>query len=261
VDVSQPPSHVFQNAPAWIVVAVLALAVLVALELGHRAGRRWPIRGNLAALQAGIFGIATLLMAFSFSAAEVRFDERRVLAVREANAIGTLYLRAGYLPPESRDTLRRLLPPYLELHIRVSDPRLSWAEVRALKAENDRLQQQLWAVLEGQAQTLMPTILLLNTNAMNEMIDVSAMRWAAALARLPTLVLTMLFTVTLASALLVSYKPGNDRRDLPQWALFLLTSVMVMLTLLDLDRPPRGFIRTSQQPLIELSESLRSRSP
>lgn len=256
-----PRLTLYEMAPAWAIALVLLVAALGALEVGHRLSRVSTERGNLSALQAAVFGLATLLMAFSFSAAQVRFDERRVLAIQEANAIGTLYLRAGYLPPASRDEMRRLLRRYLEVHLELVLPDRTRAQVARLLEENGRIQSQLWGVLEGQAQALPAPVLILVTPALNDVIDISAQRWSTALARLPWLVTVMLFTVILASALLVSYRPGSAGRSFPQWALFLVTSVMVMLTLLDLDRPPMGFIRTSQQPLLELRETLRASPP
>jgi hypothetical protein len=54
------------------------------------------------AVAAAIFGLMGLLIAFTFSGAASRFDERRHLIVQEANAIGTFYLRLDLLPAESR---------------------------------------------------------------------------------------------------------------------------------------------------------------
>lgn len=256
-----PAPNLYEMAPAWVFALLLVVAMVVALEAGYRFSQFWPDRGNLSAVQTTVFGLTGLLMAFSFAGAQVRFDERRVLAVQEANAIGTLYLRASYLPDAPREEMRRLLRRYLEVHLEFARPGLGRGRVQELTAQNERLQSQLWAILEGQAHTLSSPILLLTTTALNNVIDVSAQRWATALARLPWLVVVMLFTVILASALLVSYRPAAPGRDFAQWAVFILTSVMVMLTLLDLDRPPKGFIRTSQQPLEMLRDSLRRGGP
>ena len=62
-----------------------------------------------------------LLIAFTFSGAASRFDQRRHLIIEEANAIGTTYLRAGYLPDPASSEIRELLREYVPLRINVAD--------------------------------------------------------------------------------------------------------------------------------------------
>lgn len=75
----------------------LGMAMLLLLEAGRRIGI-WRRRKNPAAsdkeggaVDAAIFGLMGLLIAFTFSGAASRFDERRHLIVQDANAIGTFY--------------------------------------------------------------------------------------------------------------------------------------------------------------------------
>ena len=49
-------------------------------------------------MEGVIFGLLSLLIAFTFSGAASRFERRRDLIVQEANAIGTAYLRIDLLP-------------------------------------------------------------------------------------------------------------------------------------------------------------------
>jgi hypothetical protein len=82
----------------------LFVAMFAMLELGHRPGvRRRRIDAESAAAGTGVvegavFALLGLLIAFTFSGAASRFDERRKLIVEEANAIGTAYLRLDLLP-------------------------------------------------------------------------------------------------------------------------------------------------------------------
>ncbi|MEO8308709.1 MAG: hypothetical protein ABI616_11795 [Pseudomonadota bacterium] len=106
----------------------LLLVILVAIywgatELGFRLAR-WrgatvdeAGKSHVSSLQGALLGLLALLLGFSFSMAISRYDTRRSLVLEEANAIGTTYLRAGFLPSEQGNEARRLLPPML---IRVS---------------------------------------------------------------------------------------------------------------------------------------------
>ena len=88
-------------------LALLALLVL-ASEFGFRAGRRRgptssdAVRQQVGNIQAALLALFALLLAFTFSMALSRFDQRRQLVVREANAIGTAALRARLLPAPQR---------------------------------------------------------------------------------------------------------------------------------------------------------------
>ena len=56
-----------------------------------------------------------LLIAFTFYGAGFRFDARRNLLVREANAIGTTYLRLDLLPPDTQPELRQEFRTYVHV--------------------------------------------------------------------------------------------------------------------------------------------------
>jgi hypothetical protein len=81
----------------------LFLAIVLATELGRRIGswRQQRVGGPLpgtAAVDAAIFALFGLLLAFAFSSAAARFDHRRDMIVAEANDIGTAYLRIDLAP-------------------------------------------------------------------------------------------------------------------------------------------------------------------
>jgi hypothetical protein len=46
-------------------------------------------------VEGAVFGLLGLLIAFTFSGAASRFDDRRALIVEEANDIGTAWLRVA----------------------------------------------------------------------------------------------------------------------------------------------------------------------
>ena len=70
--------------------------------------------------------LLALIIGFSFSMAGSRFDQRKNLEESEADAIGTEYVRADFLPADNAAKARSLLRNYL-------DQRISFYETR-----NDR---------------------------------------------------------------------------------------------------------------------------
>lgn len=88
---------------------------------GVRLSRQFPLdddmRQDFNTLQAAALTLLGLIIAFSFSLAAERYDQRKNLEEAEANAIGTEFVRADLLPPADASRLRTLLKAYLDLRI------------------------------------------------------------------------------------------------------------------------------------------------
>jgi hypothetical protein len=97
------------RTPLWIVGLSCMAGLIVAHEFGYRAGRRFvPRDGHTDAkgyLVSSALSLASLMMAFTFGAAQTDFRLRQGLVSAEANAIGTAYLRIQTLDQPARDQL------------------------------------------------------------------------------------------------------------------------------------------------------------
>src|SRR6476660_6351671 len=113
--------------PVVGIFLVFAVVASIAYELGYRVGRWWQARtpdeveGPTSVIVGSLLGLMAFLLAISMGMASDRFDARRGLVLTEANAIGTTYLRAGYLPAPYGDESRVLLREYVPLRISTSD--------------------------------------------------------------------------------------------------------------------------------------------
>jgi hypothetical protein len=100
------------------------LGMLVLLETGRRLGVRRLAKdpegapAGTGAVDAAVFALLGLLVAFTFSGAASRFEERRNLIVEETNDIGTAYLRLDLVrarvPRGQPESHPRLPIPLLE---------------------------------------------------------------------------------------------------------------------------------------------------
>ena len=109
--------EVLYDHSSILIVLTLLVCTVAAMEIGVRRGRRKKAIATEAITQANavlasMLGLLALLLAFTFSAALQRFDDRSQTVVAEANAIGTAYLRALLLPAGMRDEVRALLRQY-----------------------------------------------------------------------------------------------------------------------------------------------------
>ena len=89
-----------EQAPIWIVGLIMVAGLALVHELGARAGRRLPSAiddgEGRAYLVSSALALLGLMLAFTFGAAEQRFNVRQRLVVDESNAMGTAYLRILY---------------------------------------------------------------------------------------------------------------------------------------------------------------------
>ena len=106
--------QILDSIPMWAVYPLSVLALLAFLEAGYWLGK-FLKRKSAAKNDAGIGAIsgATLallafLLAFTVSFAVGVFGERRIAVLDEANAIGTTYLRAGFLLRSAQQGLLRV---------------------------------------------------------------------------------------------------------------------------------------------------------
>src|SRR6516165_5215938 len=94
----------------------------------------------------GTLTLLALIIAFTFSMAVTRYDQRKHYEEQEANAIGTEYARADLLPAADAAKVRSLLKRYLDLRIRAYETRRR-QKLREIDADTARLQSELWSAV------------------------------------------------------------------------------------------------------------------
>src|SRR3954452_6251641 len=108
---------------ATIVSGLLFLGMLLFIDLGYRIGRRRKrstpdtTDEGSGTVDAAVFGLLGLILAFTFSGASNRLDVRRAQIVQESNAIGRAYLRVHLLPSTEQPAIRDLFRKYLDSRI------------------------------------------------------------------------------------------------------------------------------------------------
>jgi hypothetical protein len=241
-------------------IFVVSLAViLVASEVGRRLGVRAKAQGgDIATLEAAILGLLALMISFTFAMALSRFEARRDTVLEEANAIGTTALRARLLPaPHATETLN-LLREYVQLRLDVTQGLRSALENDAVIARSNAIQESLWQqakAVSAKDSGMVPTGVFIQS--LNEMIDDQAKRLTAIRNRVPNIVLLGLYAIAAVASAFAGYADGLEPRGsrLPVYLMGTLVCAVILL-IQDLDRPGSGFIRVSQQPMIDTASSL-----
>jgi hypothetical protein len=241
--------------------------VLVAAEIGFRIGI-WQQRRDPSALKGqtigvvlgGMLGLMAFLLAFCIGIVINQHNGRKAMVVTEANAVGTAYLRAGFLDEADRNVSRDLLREYVDLRLATAaDPALFDSTL----ARSEEIHSQLWSIVEENIrQGRESDIMALYVDSINTVIDVHGERLAAADLRLPRLLGIVLFVATLLSFLLVGVANSADgKRDPFAILLFSLAFVAVLMLVVDLDRAQQGLLTVSQTALSDLLRQMTTPLP
>lgn len=246
---------------------VLFMGVLALIEAGRRIGAmRLSQEGESAtkgfgAVVGAIFGLLGLVLAFLFSGALNRFDERRHLVVEEANDIGTAWLRIDLLPetlqPAMRDLFRRYLDSRIEVYRKLPDIDAARIELARMIG----LQEEIWKLaVSSSAQSGSSTAAMLLLPALNAMIDITTTQTEATRLDPPLTIFAMLGVLALACSLFAGYDMASRPRlnFLHSTAFALVLSVTVYI-IVDLEYPRLGLIRMtdSDQVLVDLRASMK----
>jgi hypothetical protein len=246
--------------PVPLTFLLIAAVLLLGFEVGFRGGRWWQDRtpeeteGPTGTLVGSLLALMAFLLAITMSMASDRFDTRRGLVLQEANAIGTTYLRAGYLPAPYGDESRALLRQYVPLRITTTDR----AELAANIAKSEEIQAALWTRAEAVARDHGSDVNALYIESLNEVIDLHTSRVIAGIyARVPETILVLLLVGSALTLVMVGYGAGLTRRRSSVTAIVLVIALSAVLTIvIDLDRPRDGLVQVNQQPLIDLQRQL-----
>ena len=249
-------------------LAVLGL-LLLTIEVGYRLGDKAPpgltdsAKSQVLAISGAIFGLLALLLGFTFSMSLNRFEQRKQLVVQEANAIGTTYLRSGLLPEPDRSVVAGLLRSYVDARLDFYNLRNDQAQFKIVIDRTEKLQQELWSHgASVVSKDDRPVTTGLFIQSLNEVIDLHSARVAAMENHVPEPVLLLLFLVALMTAVLVGYGCGlAKRRHLFSTSIVAVLIGMVIIAIIDLDRPARGLIRVSQNSMTRLHDSMKNDAP
>jgi hypothetical protein len=255
------------NFVALFLVLGLFLGMLTMLTLGQRLGR-WSLaqqpdaaRARLTGVEAAIFGLMGLMIAFTFSGAAARYEFRRQLVVDEANAIGTAYLRLDLLPAASQPALRDQFRRYVTARIAVERVLPDIEASNAQAAVAAAVQNDIWSGVLAALKEAPPLATIVVIPALNEMINVPTERAIAMFTHTPKLIFAVLLILGLVCSLLAGYVLADT--ETRQVRLYIVAfAVVVTLTIyviFDLDYPRFGFIRLdfADQALLDVLSKMK----
>ena len=254
------------SLPIAVVIGLFALVTLAIYEIGFRIGRWWQDRmpgeqeGPAGVLIGALLGLMAFMLAVVMGMAADRFDTRRGMVLTEANAIGKAYLEAGYMPEPQAEQLRALLREYLPLRIATNDlPQTQAAIQRSIE-----IHAEMWAVIQPVARSAYISDLMSSLgDSVTDVVNINESRVVAGVySRVPETILLLLLGGSALSLGMVGYGAGIAGRRSVVTAVIMVVALGAVLTVvIDLDRPQEGFLRVSQQPLLDVQKWIGTPTP
>ena len=260
----------FRSAPIWLLGLILFLCTAgmalagarisswVSDKPGHWAKLTEAQEGYVVAT---VYTLLGLLIGFTFAMAVERFETRRQLVVQDADSIEELYLRAQLLDEPHRTRFSNLLVGYTENHIQLAQTHGDEAAAAKLIADDQRLLRDLWTATIPAFQSIRSLDFSSSfVDSVNQVIRADADRKAARRAQIPPTVIVMLIFYSLvAAALLGGVMKG--RKGQVASIIMLGLSVLVLMLIVDINRPVSGTIHESQEPMQRMLMRLQANPP
>jgi hypothetical protein len=246
---------------SYLVLAISLVVLWLSVQIGVFFRRRRMSLGanereDFGIIMAAILTLLGLIIGFSFSMAISRYDQRKNLEETEANAIGTEYVRADFLPGADAANVRALLRNYLDqrvLFYRTRDDR----QLREIDAATTQLETDLWSAVQAPAAAQPTFLITIAVTGMNDVLNSKGYTQAAWWNLIPNAAWGLMATIAICCNLLIGYgaHKGEAKRTL-LLVLPLVVSISFFL-IADIDSPRGGIVRVSAQNLTSLSQSLQ----
>ncbi len=246
--------------PVWAVYVISVVVLLLATEAGYRLSKTMQrsrpdkAEASVGALNGATLALLAFLLAFVISIAVSSLSVRRQAVVDEANAIGTTYLRAGYLPDPYAAESRQLLREYVDQRLEARER----AKIAQAIARSEEIHNELWTRAETLAKEDSSPTLALYIASLNEVIDLHTDRINVELvSRVPWVIVLGLFLMAILALGQVGLHAGYaEKRNLIALIAFVLILSVVFLLIVDLSRSQAGLLRVSYQALLDLQSQL-----
>lgn len=247
--------------PLWATGALILTLLLLAIEFGLRTGLRKRrsnekagdlIRGDVTL--GAMLALLGLLLAFTYAFSLGRADLRKKTALQEANAISNAFLRTDFASEPGRTALRKSLLDYTRTRLVSYEMVKTKEELLQAIRRSEQALAELWPAtkkaLEGDVPRFAKASIV---NSVKDVLNVHTLRLAAALDRIPGVVLALIVLVASTALATTAYNAGLRgtlfRLRMSAFA-FVLAALIVII--IDFDMPLHGLITVSDEGIAAL---------
>jgi hypothetical protein len=245
-----------------LLIAIVLIAGLVAAhEIGFLLGSRTrssddPLDRQVALIRTATGTLVAFLVGFAFSGAASRFVDRGDIVVREANALGTAYLRADTIAEPQRAELKAALKEYTADRV-VLLSRSGRDRIEPLLAKASGFHERMWRSAIAATQDNAPLMAVV-LPPINEVIDLHSVHLAMARRHLPSPIMALLLGAAAINLGIVGFGNGRvGRRFSLLDSVYGFVLAIALWMTIDLDYPGIGLIGVSNLPIAEALAAMK----
>jgi hypothetical protein len=245
-----------------LLVAIgLIVGFVAAHEIGFLVGSLTrstddPFDRQVALVRTSTGALVAFLVGFAFSGAASRFVDRADIVVKEANALGTAYLRADTIAEPQRGELKAALKEYTADRITLLS-REGREQIEPLLAKVSDLHERMWRSAITATQNNAPLMALV-LPPVNEVIDLHSVHLAMARRHLPIPIMALLLGTAAISVGMMGFGNGRvGRRFSTLDSVYVAVLAIALWMTIDLDYPGIGLIRVSNIPVVETLAAMK----
>jgi hypothetical protein len=244
---------------------LIAMGLIIGLVAAHEIGF-WlgsltrsvdePFDRQVALVRTSTAALVAFLVGFAFSGAASRFVDRADIIVKEANALGTAYLRADTIAEPQRGELKAALKEYTADRVALLS-RQGPDRIEQLLAKVSGLHDRMWRAAIEATQSNAPLMAVV-LPPINEVIDMHSVHLAMARRHLPIPIMMLLLGTAAISLGIVGFGNGRiGRRFSTLDSVYGIVLALALWMTIDLDYPGIGSIGVSNLPFTEALTAMK----
>lgn len=244
---------------------VMFVGLITCLKVGHFLGRRHRPReketGGGSAIDASLFALLGLFLAFTFSSALDSYNKHQEQLTDEANNIATVYTNLDLLPSKLQDVLRPLMLQYAETRLEATEAAMDSSEERFALIKGKELQDQIWEHIVGFIKESNNSAINNHIiDSFNDMAGSPGEQISEQRNNTPKIIYVLIILLALMSATIAGYGMA-DYTKLPvlRIALFAISATLTIYVVIDLEYPRSGFFTSvsSNYMLMDVISDMR----
>ena len=242
-------------------IIILFSLMMACIVLGQFVASKKRPTAGLSVTEGAVFTLMGLLVAFTFSSANQRFDQRRAMITEETNAISTAYLRLDILSPKDRKVLANDFLSYITNRLDIYQALPNFKKAEAHLNASQSIQMKLWQDAVNASNTAGMTVPMMLLPSINAMFDIANTRTQYTYYHPHYLVFLLMILVAFSCSFLIGYGIA----DKGVWnslhiITFILITTVTLYIIIDLEYPRLGVIQETQfdNQLIELQNDIRN---
>lgn len=233
----------------FVILAILFLSVYLGQIIGRRHIKRHPKHKLeiLAVAESSVFALLALLIAFTFSGAFDRFEDRKMHLLIQANAYEKAMLYTDLVATKYQSVLRADMVKYMNFHLDAYHDIPYMSKVGESLDKAQKVQQNIWrtslqavetikndSIAEGFLQVITSLFEAVNTG-----IDLTKMH-------APPIIFYLMLGLAALGGFMIGYDSAENKQNqrIHIASYVVLTGVTIFI-ILNLEFPRIGFIHTS----------------